>query len=340
MKSPDEMTGAQKAAALIVAMGPEAASEIMKYMDEESVVKLSSEIAKIDRLSFRDREELIGEFMVKLKKINKELTGGEAIAKKLLTDAFGDEKAESVMSRMRNQDAGAGFDFLADADPQVIADMTSKEHPQIIAVMIAHLPPAVAGKVMKLYSEEIAKDTAVRIARMGKISPESVVAISASLKKKYEQYQNKTHSGNTPGGLDTLAGIMNHLGGEAEMRLMNHLDDQMPEFATEIRRKISFIEFESVIMLSNREIRLVLEKISENRIIAKALKGCSDDIRFKVLRNMSTHRAEDVVGLMDSMGPVRISEVTEARQQIVDVMKELNGKGLILIRRSGEEYIE
>jgi flagellar motor switch protein FliG len=114
----------------------------------------------------------------------------------------------------------------------------------------------------------------------------------------------------------------------------------MPEFAEEIRKKISSIEFEAIVGLSNREIRLVLGKIAENRVLAKALKGCGDDIKFKVLRNISNNRAEDVVGLMDLMGPTRLSEVMEARQQIVMIMRELNGQGAISVRRDGDEYVE
>jgi len=340
MKKLEDMTGTEKAAALIVAMGHDAAAEIMRFLDEDAVYKISAEIARIDRLSSRDREDLIGEFFVQLRKMKKSAQGGEQTAKKLLSDAFGEEKAREVFSRVKQMNIDESFSFFDDTDPQVIADLTMKEHPQILAVLISHLNPAKAGQVLKLYDRNLSKEIALRIARMGKISPEAVVQISSSLQKKYEEHKSKAASVNTPGGVNTLASIMNHLGGDAEKRLMSHFDEEMPEFAGEIRKKISSIEFEAIAGLTNKEIRLILEKIPENRTIAKALKGTDDDIRYKILRNMSTHRAEDVVGLMDLLGPVRMSEVTEARQQIVSVMRTLNEKGSILIRRTGEDVVE
>ena len=340
MKSPDEMNGTEKAAALLVAMGHDTAAEIFRFLDEESLIRISGEMAKIERLSPSQKDDLIGEFLVQLKKMKKSSPGGEETARKLLVDAFGSEKAESVLGRVRQMNLDDSFDFLADVEPQVIADMTVKEHPQIIAVMLSKIDPAKAGQIIRLYPKDVSKEAAVRIARMGKVSPEAVVQIASSLRKKHDEMKKRSESANAPGGVNALADILNHLGGEDEKRLIAQFDDDMPEFAHEIRKRISAVEFESIAMLSNKEIRLVLGKVSENRVLAKALKGCADELKFKVLRNISTNRAEDVVGLMDFMGPVRLSEVTEARQQISSIMKDLNDTGLIIVRKSGEEYIE
>jgi flagellar motor switch protein FliG len=339
MKTLSEMNGTEKAAALLVAMGHEAAAEIMRFLDDDSLVRISTEMAQIERLSPTQREELIGEFLIQLKKMKKSASGGEEIARKLLLDAFGAEKADSVLLRVKQMNIDDCFDFLADVDPRIIADMTINEHPQIIAMMLSNLDPVAAGQVLRFYPKDISAEAAVRIARMGKVSPEAVVQISSSLRKKYEEIKNRAKTVNAPGGVNTLASILNHLGGDDEKRLMMHFDDEMPEFAQEIRKKISSIEFEAIAGLSNKEIRLVLGRIAENRIIAKSLKGCNEETKFKVLRNMSTNRADDVISLVDLMGPVRLSEVTDARQQIVSVMKELEETGKIVIRRTGEDYI-
>jgi flagellar motor switch protein FliG len=174
---------------------------------------------------------------------------------------------------------------------------------------------------------------------MGKVSPEAVNHAAMSLKKKYESMSDKTKA-ETPGGINALAGIMNHLNSDAGKRLMDSLDSDMPEFADEVRRKITIYEFESIVILSNKEIRLVLERVKENRTIAKALKGAADDLKYKIIRNMSTNRADDVISLMDLMGPLRLSEVTEARTYIVTAMRDLSDKGLILLRKEGEDLVE
>lgn len=340
MKSLSEMNGTEKAAALLVAMGHEAAAEILKFLDDDSLVRVSAEMARIERLSPTQREDLIGEFIIQIRKMKRSSAGGEEMARRLLIDAFGPEKAESVLSRVKHLDVDTSFDFLDDVDAQTVAEMTVQEHPQILAVMLSKIDPAKAGQILRLYPQEKSKEIALRIARMGKVSPEAVVQISASLRKKHEEMKKRTEVSQLPGGVNALASILNHLGGEDEKRLMSHFDDEMPEFADQIRRKISSIEFESIIGLSNREIRLVLGKIAENRVLAKALKGCSDDIKYKVLRNISNNRAEDVVGLMDLLGPTRMSEVQEARQQIVSAMRDLSEKGLISVRRDGDEYVD
>jgi flagellar motor switch protein FliG len=340
MKSLSDMNGTEKAAALLVAMGHEAAAEILKFLDDDSLVRVSTEMAHIERLMPCQKDDLIGEFLIQLKKMKRSASGGEETARRLLVDAFGEEKAESVLSRVKLMNIDDSFDFLDDVDPQTIAEMTAMDHPQIIAVMLSNIPPAKAGQILRLYPRERSKEIAMRIARMGKVSPEAVVQISSSLRKKHDEMKKRSEAAAVPGGVNTLANILNHLVGDDEKRLIAHFDDEMPDFADEIRKKISSIEFESIASLSNREIRLVLGQIPENRIIAKALKGCVDEIKFKVLRNISNNRAEDVVGLMDLMGPIRLSEVTEARQKIVSAMRELNERGSIIVKKSGEEFID
>ena len=339
MKSIDEMTGIEKAAALLVAMGRDVASEVFKYLDESSIMRLSAEIAKIDRLSSRDKEDLIGEFIIRVRKMRHEVSGGESFARKILNDAFGDERASMILEKVNQIPQKDAFEFLSEADPATIVDMVRSEHPQMIAVMIAHIDKSKAGAVMKLLPRDSAADVAVRLARMGKVSPEAIKHAAISLKKKYDTVNSKKQI-DTAGGINALAGIMNHLDPDAGKRLMDSLDSDMPEFADEVRRKITVYEFESIIILSNKEIRLVLEQVKENRIIAKALKGATDDLKYRILRNMSTNRANDIISLMDLMGPMRLSEVTESRTHIVTVMRELSEKGKILLRKEGEDLVE
>jgi flagellar motor switch protein FliG len=338
MKAIEDMTGVEKAAALLVAMGHDTASEIMKFLDEDSIYKISTEIAKINLLSANEKDDLVGEFIVQLKKIRKMAPTGEEIARTLLTEAFGCEKAEAIISKTKQIPLNESFDFLNNADPQTVIDLVSGEHPQIITVLIAHVTRECAGTIMKSLPKDIAKDVALRLAKMGKASPDAIIRVSESLRKKYSRIKGKGES-SIPGGLNTLAGIINHLGSDAEKRIMSSIDDDMPEYAQEIRKKITIFEFEAIATLTNKEIRLILERIGENRTLAKSIKGTDDIIKYKILRNMSNNRATEVLNLSDLMGPVKLSEVTEARMQMVSIMRELNEKGLILIRKHGEDIV-
>jgi flagellar motor switch protein FliG len=339
IKNIQDMNGTEKAAAFLVAVGPDAASEILRLLDEKDVMALSQEIAKIHRLSPEQKEDLLGEFFIQIRNSRGVVNAGEGAARKILSDAFGGEKADDILTKVKEKNADTSFNFLKDALPEQIVDILVNEHPQIISVVLSRIDSAKAGAVLRLLPKEVQKETALRLAKMGSIAPEAVARMSDALSKKYARL-SETGAIKGKEGVNTIAEIMNHLQPDAEKRIMDQFDSEMPEFAGEVRKRISVFEFEIITQLSNRDIRLVLSKIAENRVIAKALKGAEDDIRFRVLRNISTNRAEDVLSLMDMMGPVRLSEVNEARTYIVSVMKELSKEGKIVIKKAGDEFIE
>jgi flagellar motor switch protein FliG len=339
MKPIDEMSGTEKAAAFLVAIGHDAASDILRHMEEKEVIAVSHEIARIETLSPEQKEDLIGEFYIRIRKMKGVLPAGEPVAKRFLTDAFGEDRAERIVAKFKYMNQDESFTFLKEATPEEIVDLVTNEHPQIVAVMMVRIPSAQAGAVMKLLPKDMKKEVALRMAKMGAIAPEAVAQASIALHKKYETLIAKG-SGSSREGVSTIAEIMNHMHSDAEKRIMDHFDDEIPDFADAVRKRISVFEFEAIAQLTNREIRLVLSKIPENRMLAKALKGSEDDIRFRVLRNISTNRAEDIISLMDLMGPIRLSEVNEARTQIVSIMKDLSAKGTILIRKAGDEIVD
>jgi flagellar motor switch protein FliG len=339
LKNINEMNGTEKAAAFLVAVGSEAASEILRLLDEKDVIALSNEISKIHRLSPEQKDDLLGDFIVQIRNNSGTVNAGEGAARRILCDAFGEVKADDILHKVKIKNSDNNFSFLKNALPEQIVDILVSEHPQIIAVVLSRIDSAKAGAVMRLLPKETQKETAVRLSKMGSIAPEAVSRMSEALSKKYERLSEK---GFVQGkeGVNTIAEILNYLQPDAEKRIMDEFDSEMPEFAGEVRKRISIFEFEIIMQLSNRDIRLVLSKITENRIIAKSLKGADDDIRFRVIRNISTSRAEDVISLMDIMGPIRLSEVNEARTYIVSIMKELSNKGQILIKKAGDEFVE
>lgn len=337
MKSIFEMTGPERAASLLIVLGPDIASEIIKYLDEESIKKVTEEIAKIEQLNARDKEELIGEFLIDLKKKRGTLFGGDNVARDLLVAALGEGKAREIIDKLTRKDLEKGFEFLKDMDSEILVSFLQNEHPQTITVTLAHLPASKSAEILKSLAPSTAKEVAKRLARMDKTSPDAVIEIARVIRKKYEKLK-ESGKYEIAGGVDTLVSILNHMSGEQEKMIMDHFSKAIPEVAKEIKDRI--YTFDNILNLSNEEIRILIDDINDDRLIARALKGAGDDIRFKFLRNMSRNRATDILTDIDTMGPVRITEIQEARDEIVSIMRQLNDYGVISIRKEREKYIE
>jgi flagellar motor switch protein FliG len=329
MKDIFDMTGVERAAALLVALGPKTAAEIMKHLDEDSIEKLTAAIAKIDRLSPVEREDLIGEFLIDLRKEKRRLRGGEGTAREILTKTYGEDKADQILSRFVNIDVDKEFADLSEIEDEAIVSFLKDEHPQTIAVAMSFLAPEKSAKVMKALSTEATKEVALRMARMDHVMPEAVAGIVRTIKKKYQEYRKK-NQGLSAGGLDTLIGILRHMPNEDEKKIVEDLELAMPAVSGQIRDKI--FSFENAASLSNSEMRLLIDEIGDDHLIAVALKGADDDVRFKFLRNMSQNRATDILAEMDAMGAVRKTEVQDCRNKIVGIMKALDDNGIIDLR--------
>ncbi len=338
MRSIYEMNGTEKAAALLVSLGADVAAEVMKHLDDESVQRLGLEIARIGTISVTEKENLIGEFLLDLRKTKRSAFGGENVAREMLAGAFGDEKAAEILKKLTRQNLEKGFDFIKDIDTEALVSFLQNEHPQTIAVALAYLPAAKSAQIVQALPPEIAKDAAKRMARMEKTSPEAVIEIARIIRKRYEESRSTGRYFESAGGMDVLVDILSHMSGEQEKRLMDHFDHAMPAMSQEIRDRI--YTFENIANLTNNEMRILIDELADDAVIARSLKGAGDEIRFKFLRNMSRNRAADILDDMKAMGPMRTSEILEARDQAVAVMRRLNNEGMIVIRKEREKFVE
>ncbi|MCU0847240.1 MAG: flagellar motor switch protein FliG [Spirochaetes bacterium] len=337
MKSVFEMKGVERAAALLIALGPSIAADILKFLDEDSIERLTVEMSKIDRLDPAEKEDLIGEFMIDLRRESRRISGGENKAKELLTDAFGSDRADDIMKKFSARDLVREFDFLKEASDDILVSFLKDENPQMLAVTLSFLTPQKSAAVLKAMSQENAKDVALRMAKMKKINPEAVSKMAVSLKEKYRKYLASVH-GVSSGGMDSLINILQHMEGDAERGLLSNLEKTMPDVSEKIKDAI--FTFENLVNLSNRETRILIDEINDDMIIAKALKGGGDDIRFKFMRNMSQNRATDILNDMKAMGPVHISDVEYCRSRITAVARMLHDNGLISIKKSDDQIVE
>jgi flagellar motor switch protein FliG len=336
MKDVFDMSGVERAAALLVAMGPMVASEIMKHLDEASIEKITTEIAKIDRLTPQEREELIGEFLIDLRREKRRLRGGEGTAREILTKTFGEGKADQILSKFTNIDVDKEFADLSEIDDQALVSFLKDEHPQTIAVAMSFLAAEKSAAIMSALDRAKAKEVALRMARMDTVMPEAVAGIVKTIKKKYQEYQKK-NQGLTAGGLDTLIGILQHMPADDEKKIMEDLEIAMPNVSSQITEKI--FTFDNVVNLTNQEIRLLIDAIDDDVLIAKSLKGAGDEVRFKFLRNMSQNRATDILKDMELMGVVRLSDVEDCRKRIEGIMKTLDDNGVINLR-GGNTFVK
>lgn len=332
------MNFAEKAAAFLIAIGPDAAAEIYRHLDEKTMLRISAEMARIDRLDPSERDDLIGEFINGIRNSRGTIYGGEEFARTFLTESIGAEKASTIIRKLELRNLDDTFEFLREAEPEVIRDLIKAESPQTCAVVIAKLGGERAAAVLKIMDRSLARETAVRLAKMKKISPEALLELSRILRKRFEAMNATAVAPASAGGTEALMRILNHVDGGSENRILSKLDETLPTQAREIRERI--YSFESVVTLANAEIRILIDEINDDRLIALALKGAGDDVRFRMLRNMSNNRATDVLTEIERMGPKRITEILEARQKIVGIMKRLNENGSIILKKNAEPMIE
>ncbi|MDY6968212.1 MAG: flagellar motor switch protein FliG [Spirochaetota bacterium] len=337
MKSIEEMTGLEKVAALMVILGADAASRVMKYLDYDILNKITVEIAKIGEITIEEKEEMIGEFMVEFRKNHKAVYGGENIARDFIVSAFGEEKADEIFSKLTKKDLEKGFDFVNNIDSGHLASLLENESPQTIAVTLSHLPSRKAADILNILPAYTGKEISKRMARMGKTSPEAVLEIARTLKVKSEKQIELNDNYKAPDGIDTLVNILGSMSLDQEKRLIDYFDITSPDIAEKIRASI--FNFEQIVNLTHQEIQVVIDELNDDYQIAIALKGAGDEIKFKFFRNMSLNRATDILNEMNEIGPRRISEINEAREKIVRVMRELSDNGLINLRKDEEKYV-
>ncbi len=338
MKSIFDLNGTERAAALLVLLGPEIASEVMKHLDEESIEAITAQMIKVQTLSPEDREDLIGEFMIELRRSSKTARGGINRARKMIVDAFGAEKADEMIARIENRDPESGLKFLSEIDDLEALALLKDEDPGVTALVLSYIEPAKAAKILKGFSADKSRAVAIRLAKMKNPSPEAAVAVGRALKKRYKKIQELQGDKGVEGGVDSLMSILAHMSSSQEKNILQGIDIVLPDLSREIMQRI-FV-FENVTKLSNSEIRILIDEINNDSLIARSLKGAEDDVRFKFLRNMSQNRASDIIREMDLMGPIRLSEVDECRDYIVEIMRELNENGVIIMKRDGEIFVE
>ncbi len=330
----EDMSGTQKAAILLIALGPEKSSMIFKHLKEEEIEELTLEIANTRSITPQIKEAVINEFYSVCLAQQYIAEGGIGYAKELLEKALGADKALDVISKLTASLQVKPFEFIRKTDPSQILTFIQDEHPQTIALILSYMSAAQSAMILSSLPPDRQADVARRIATMDRTSPDTIKEVEKVLETKLSSLVKQEYT--VIGGVDAVVEILNTVDRATEKHIMETLEIEEPELADEIRKKM-FV-FEDILLLDDRSIQRVLRDV-DNSQLAMACKGANEQVQNAIFNNLSKRLAVMIKEDMDFMGPVRMKDVEEAQQQIVNVIRKLEDSGEIVISRGGGDEI-
>lgn len=333
-KQEQSMSGIQKAAILLISLGPEKSSTIFKHLKEDEIEQLTLEIANTRSVSPQTKEEIINEFYEVCLAQQYIAEGGIGYAKELLEKALGAEKAMAVISKLTSSLQVRPFEFIRKTEPAQLLNFIQDEHPQTIALILSYLSAQQSAQVISALPPEKQADVAKRIAQMDRTSPDVIKEVERVLERKLASLVNQDYT--IIGGVDAIVEILNSVDRGTEKHIVESLEMEEPELADEIRRKM-FV-FEDILLLDDRTVQRVLRDV-ENSDLSIALKSANEDVKNLIFNNLSKRLATMIQEDMEFMGPVRMKDVEEAQQKIVNVIRKLEDAGEIVIARGGGDEL-
>ena len=330
----EEYNGIQKAAILLIALGPEKSASIFKHLKEDEIEELTLEIANTRSVSPQTKESVLNEFYQVCLAQQYIAEGGIGYAKELLDKALGSDKAQEVITKLTASLQVRPFEFVRKTDPSQVLNFIQDEHPQTIAMILSYLSPAQSAMILGALTPEKQADVAKRIAKMDRTSPDVIKEVERVLERKLSSLINQDYT--IVGGVDAIVGILNTVDRGTDKHIMESLEIEEPELADEIRKKM-FV-FEDILLLDDRAIQRVLRDV-DNNDLAVALKGANEEVQNVIFKNLSKRLAAMIREDMEFMGPVRMKDVEEAQQKIVGIIRKLEDSAEIVISRGGGDEI-
>lgn len=331
----EKLTGIQKSALLFITLGPEASANILKRLPESEIQKITYEIANISSVTSEQRHKILEEFLEMNKAKDYLVEGGIDYARELLSKALGPQRASEILSKIAEaSQINRPFAIARKADAQQLLNVINYEHPQTIALILCYLQADKAAQIISELPEEIQSEVALRIATMNTTSPAVIKEIEKVLDEKLSTIVRTETT--TLGGIDTLVGILNQVDRTTEKHITESLEEENYELAEKI--KSSMFVFEDIITLDDVAIQRILREV-ENKELALALKGASEEVAEVIYRNQSKRAAASLKEDIEYLGPVRLTDVEKAQQQIVAIIRRLDDAQEIVISRGGEDAL-
>ncbi len=333
-KRQEELSMRQKAAVMLMVLGPQASGNVVRHLDEDQIEALSLELARLDKVTPEQREAVIREFYEVAIAQDYIAEGGVEHARRVLEEAFGNDRAEEVIKRIVAAMQVVPFEFLKKADPAQVLSFIQDEHPQTIALILAYMPINNAALILSKLSSDLRADVAGRIAMMEQTPPEVIRRVEQVLEKKVSSLisQEMTQAG----GPKALVDLLNRVDRSTERLIMDSLTENNPELADTVKNMM-FV-FEDITQLDDRAIQAIMKEV-DMKELATALKGTPVEVQDKIFKNMSERAVAMLKEDMEFMGPVRLRVVEESQQKIVAIIRKLEETGEVVIGRSGEEDV-
>ncbi|QDP40174.1 flagellar motor switch protein FliG [Radiobacillus deserti] len=329
-----KLTGRQKAAILLISMGPDVSAQIYKHLSEEEIEKLTLEISSVKKVDPDQKEDVVEQFHQIALAQDYITQGGINYAKTVLEKALGEQQAVNIINRLTSSLQVKPFDFARKAEPSQILNFIQNEHPQTIALILSYLDATQSSQILSELPQEMQADIARRIALMDSTSPETIFEVEQILERKLSTTVTQDYT--QTGGVQAVVEVLNGVDRSTERTILDALEIQDPELAEEIKKRM-FV-FEDIVTLDNRAIQRVIRDV-ENDDLRLSLKVASEEVREVLFKNMSTRMAETFKEEMEFMGPVRLRDVEEAQSRIVSVIRRLEEVGEIVIARGGGDDI-
>lgn len=328
------LTGKQKAAVLLISMGPDVSANIYKHLSEEEIEKLTLEISGVRKVGPKEKEDIVDEFHTIALAQDYISQGGIGYAKTVLEKALGSDQAQAIINRLTSSLQVKPFDFVRKADPGQILNFIQNEHPQTIALILSYLEAGQAGQILSELPQDMQADVAKRIALMDSTSPEIINEVEQILERKLSATVTQDYT--QTGGIEAVVEVLNGVDRSTERTILDALEIQDPELAEEIKKRM-FV-FEDIVTLDNRAIQRVIKDV-ENEDLMLSLKVASEEVKEIVYKNMSKRMVDTFTEEMEFMGPVRLRDVEEAQSRIVAIIRRLEDAGEIVLARGGGDDI-
>lgn len=327
--------GAKKVAILMMSLGASEAATLLRHMRRDEVEAITVEIANLKKVDPSLQGEVLTEFYHLSQAEVKIAEGGVDLAREILERAFDHGRADDIMRRLTTFLQRRPFESLRKADASQIMSFIMNEHPQTIAVLLAYMDPNQASEVLSALTPDLQSDVARRIALMGRAAPEVIKEIEALIEKKLSNLAADEVLG--AGGVNAIVPILNNTDRSSERAILARLEEFDPELADEIRNRM-FV-FENIVQIDDRSMQKVLRRV-DNKTLSLALKGTPSDVSNKVMKNLSQKAAELLKEDMAVLGPVRIRDVEQAQREVVNIIRQLEDQGeLVLSRGERDDFV-
>ena len=331
----ESLTGTQKCAILMMLLGEDEASEIMRNLSPKEVQTLGTAMYSVQGLPQETVNMVLDEFLSIIKAQTSLGIAGDSYIKNVLTKALGEDKAESVLGRITPRDSVQAIEILEWLDARSITDLIIDEHPQIISLVISYLDPGIAADVLNFLPEKIQSDIVKRIATLQTIQPEAVNELNRVMQKVFSS--NASLRASKVGGVQAAAKIMNFCKQDMEGRIMKDILKEDKALMQGIQDNM-FV-FETLLLSDDKSLQTLLRAVEDDLIIL-ALKGADEELRSKLFGCMSQRAAANIQDEMEALGPVRLTEVQEAQKQIIAVARRMSDEGaIVLAGRGGDDYV-